>query len=113
MLDIVFGIPVSGPDDSFVRRIEHANEQFSQMKVPGAFLADTFPILQHIPAWCPGGAAQRFASVNRPLMASLHEEPFNVVKQDMVRRLYFHLKIWLEQLVGARRQQASDRPSDV
>ena len=84
-MDILYGIPVDGPDDSFIRRIDRANEEFSEMKVPGAFLADTFPILRHIPAWCPGGAAQRFASSYRLLADSLNEEPFNVVKQDMVR----------------------------
>ena len=55
------------------------------MKVPGAFLADTFPILRHIPAWCPGGAARRFASKHREMMSSLNEEPFNVIKEDMAR----------------------------
>ena len=84
-MDIVYGMSVSGPDDDFITRMEHVNDRFSEMKVPGAFLADTFPVLQYIPAWCPGGSAQRFASAHGSEMASLRDEPFEVMKQDMVR----------------------------
>ena len=90
-MDILYGISLSGPDDEFVLRVEESNEKFSEMKVPGAFLADTLPIVQHIPAWCPGGAAQRFASEHRALMTALRMEPFDVAKQDMVRTCSFTL----------------------
>ena len=84
-MDLVYGISLSGPEDDFVLRIEHVSETFGRMKVPGAFLADIIPVLQYIPTWCPGGAAQRFVSEHRPLITSLKNEPFNTVKADMVR----------------------------
>ena len=65
-LDVVYGMSVSGPEDGFILRIELANELFGKMKLPGAFLADMIPMLQYIPAWCPGGAAQRFSQKYRP-----------------------------------------------
>ena len=83
-MDIVYGVSLSGPDDEYIVQVERAAEQFNEMKVPGAFLADTLPILRHIPAWCPGGAAQRFASVHEPTMTSIRYEPFSLVKRDMV-----------------------------
>ena len=86
-MDIMYGMSVSGPEDEFILRIEDSSEKFGKMKVPGAFLADIFPVLQYIPAWCPGGAAQRHATVHRPVIMALKDEPFNVVKADMVRRL--------------------------
>lgn len=83
-MDITYGMTVSGPEDAFILRIEKSSEEFGKMKVPGAFLADSFPIFQYIPAWCPGGSAQRVASKHRPLVMSLKDEPFDVVKADMV-----------------------------
>lgn len=84
-MDIMYGIPVNGPEDDLILRIEKAAEEFGKMKVPGAFLADIFPIFQYIPAWCPGGAAQRVSSKHRAVVMSLKDEPFDVAKADMVR----------------------------
>ena len=84
-MDIVYGMTLSGPDDDFIVRMEYQSALFNQMKVPGAFLVDTFPILRHIPAWCPGGAARRFAASYKAVSTALRDEPFEVVKQDIVR----------------------------
>lgn len=84
-MDIVYGMTLSGPDDDFIVRMEYQSELFSQMKVPGAFLVDTFPILRYLPAWCPGGAYRRFASSYKSVSTALRAEPFEVVKRDMVR----------------------------
>ena len=81
----MYGISLSGPEDDFVHRVEQSNEMFSKMKIPGAFLADTVPIMRYIPGWCPGGAAQRAAFELRTLSDALRIEPFDVVKRDMVR----------------------------
>ena len=84
-LDIVYGKSVSGPEDEFILRLDEAGDTFGRTKVPGAFIADIIPIFQYIPAWCPGGAAQRVAQEHRPVIAALRDEPFNTVKTDMVR----------------------------
>ena len=83
-LDISYGISVSGPEDDFILRVESSAEDFGKMKVPGAFLADILPVFQYIPAWCPGGAAQRVAQKQRPISTALKNEPFDLVKAEMV-----------------------------
>ena len=83
-MDVLYGILVNGPDDKYILRGEESNDKFSEMKIPGAFLADSIPIMQYIPAWCPGGTAQRFASEHRKLSAALRLEPFDVAKRDLV-----------------------------
>ena len=92
-LDVVYGMSVSGPEDQFILRIELANELFGKMKLPGAFLADMIPMLQYIPAWCPGGAAQRFSQKYRPFFNRLNSEPFDIVKADMVRTLLLQAQV--------------------
>ena len=83
-MDIVYGISLSCPEDSYILLIEEVLKSFVDMKTPGAFLADVFPVLQYIPAWCPGGSAQRFAAEHRPSVTALRRKPFDVVKAELV-----------------------------
>ena len=86
-MDIVYGIALSGPEDSYILLIEEVMKSYVEMKTPGAFLADAIPILQCIPAWCPGGSAQRFAAEHRPSVIALRRKPFDVVKEELVGAL--------------------------
>ena len=82
---MVYGIKVTGVDDPNVVRMEDAGECFGVIKVPGAFWADSLPILQHIPAWAPGGSAQKVGAHYRPKILALNNEPFERVREELVR----------------------------
>ena len=84
MLDVVYGIQVTSVDDPNIVRTEKGGECFGKMKVPGAFWADSIPILQYIPAWAPGGSAQRFAAQHRPTALAMRDEPFGRVRTELV-----------------------------
>ena len=84
MLDVVYGIQVTSVDDPNIVRTEKGGECFGKMKVPGAFWADSIPILQYIPAWAPGGSAQRFAAQHRSTVLALRDEPFETVRGELV-----------------------------
>ena len=84
-MDIMYGMSVSGPEDEFILRIEDSSEKFGKMKVPGAFLADIFPVLQYIPAWCPGAGFQREFNAWRPTVRSIHDIPWAAAMEAKVR----------------------------
>ena len=80
-----YGFDKISYDDELVHDAEKLLSMFSEVVVPGRYLVNHIPILRHLPAWCPGGAAQRFASKYRPFFNDLKNEPFNAVKADMIR----------------------------
>ena len=84
-MDIVYGIPVKDMQDSYVLRMEHGAAGFGKMKVPGAFWADSIPLLRYIPGWAPGGSARKFGDYLKPIVMSCRDEPFDAVKREMVR----------------------------
>ncbi|TCD68726.1 hypothetical protein EIP91_010010 [Steccherinum ochraceum] len=44
--------------------------------VPGAFIAELVPLLKYIPAWLPGGSAQRFAEKHKYDVIEMRDKPF-------------------------------------
>lgn len=84
-MDTVYGITIEDMNDDYIVRMEEAAAAFGMIKVPGAFLADSFPLLRHIPGWAPGGSARRFGDNLKATVLSCKNEPFDTVKREIVR----------------------------
>ncbi|KAJ3553829.1 hypothetical protein NM688_g3409 [Phlebia brevispora] len=83
ILDIIYGIKVTGLDDPILSIIQQAAISFSEMKMPGAFLVDTFPILRHIPSWVPGVTFRKYGIIHRPKAAAMKDLPFSKTREDI------------------------------
>ncbi|KAH9925313.1 cytochrome P450 [Fomitopsis serialis] len=61
LLQITYGINAVDYDDPFIRAMERALKDFSDIAAPGAYLVDGFPFLKHIPECFPGASFKRIA----------------------------------------------------
>lgn len=75
-------------DDPLVNLAEESVTLTNTAAVPGRFLVDTVPVLQYIPAWVPGATFQRIAQQGKLLLDELVENPFNLVKKELVRDFF-------------------------
>ena len=51
---------------------------------PALWILDTFPILKYVPSWFPGAGFQNKAAHSRRVCASMIEEPFRYVEEQLV-----------------------------
>ncbi|KAF5325396.1 hypothetical protein D9619_009676 [Psilocybe cf. subviscida] len=83
ILNISYGIKISGFDDPYVLNVEESIEALNATSIPGSFLVDLIPALQYVPSWLPGAEfkkkARHWTEVNRKVV----ELPFNHVAQQM------------------------------
>lgn len=87
ILNIAYGIKISGFDDPYVATIQESVEGLNIAGIPGSFLVDLIPALKYVPSWFPGAEFKKkaayFAQVNQKVI----ELPFNHVAQQMVSTL--------------------------
>ena len=83
-MDVTYGIKIKGMDDPFVTEIQDAIVSFNQMKVPGRFWVNVFPILGRLPRWFPGVTFHQYCEQHKPSVAAVKEHPFSQTMQDMV-----------------------------
>ncbi|KAH9928065.1 cytochrome P450 [Fomitopsis serialis] len=84
ILKIIYGYTVEKENDEYLRIVDTAMDEFSVATAPGAYLADIFPILTHIPAWFPGAQWKRTAQVWRKDLDMMRNIPFEFTKAQMV-----------------------------
>ncbi|KAI9001294.1 cytochrome P450 [Trametes punicea] len=77
------GYKVQDENDPFVATVDEAMEQFAVCTAPGAFLANIFPALAHIPAWFPGAGFRKTAAAWRKTLDEMCDRPHEFVKQQM------------------------------
>ncbi|KAI0332487.1 cytochrome P450 [Cubamyces sp. BRFM 1775] len=77
------GYQVQDENDPFVATVDEAMEQFAVCTAPGAFLANIFPALAHIPAWFPGAGFRKIAAAWRRTLDEMCDKPHEFVKQRM------------------------------
>ncbi|KAJ5171869.1 hypothetical protein N7492_004462 [Penicillium capsulatum] len=81
ILDISYGYRVDPfKPDHFVRSIGTALDEFAIAAQPGTWLVDIFPILKHVPSWCPGAGFKRSAAVWRERAVDLTSRPYAFAK---------------------------------
>ncbi|KAF8168808.1 cytochrome P450 [Mycena galopus ATCC 62051] len=83
ILSTTYGIRIQPENDPFVATAERVGYSLAKASEPGAFLVNSFPILQKVPAWMPGAGFQRQAAIWRRDAVDLVEAPFDIIKQRM------------------------------
>ncbi|KAI0771956.1 cytochrome P450 [Trametes elegans] len=81
------GYEVQAENDPFVATVDEAMEQFAVCTAPGAFLANIFPALAHIPSWFPGAGFKKTAAAWRRTLDEMCDKPHEFVKQQMAAGL--------------------------
>ena len=80
----MYGIRLHEGDEKYAHTALTAMEGLSITRVTGRFWAEYFPILKYIPAWFPGGCAQKVAAFYKPYVQATRTEPFAEVANAMV-----------------------------
>ncbi|KAM5539389.1 hypothetical protein V8D89_006841 [Ganoderma adspersum] len=76
LLKVVYGIDVDNGDHEIVNGIRAAAQGFSEALVPGKFLVEFIPWLEHIPAWFPGAGFQKKFAKWRAMQVAFRIAPF-------------------------------------
>ncbi len=84
IMRIAYGIEVKEEDDEYVKAVEDGVATFNQAFVPGAFLVETFPLLQYVPIWSPGGGFKRIAAAWQKIAHKMRDVPFERTLEAMV-----------------------------
>ena len=84
IMRISYGIEVKEENDEYVTAVEDGVATFNEAFVPGAFLVETFPSLQYIPSWLPGGGFKRIAAAWRTVAHRMRDVPFERTLEAMV-----------------------------
>ncbi|KAK4545621.1 hypothetical protein LTR36_002574 [Oleoguttula mirabilis] len=84
ILDIVYGYTIEPHGkDPLVALIDQAMEEFSAAIVPGKWLVDILPFLEHIPEWMPGAGFKRIARAYRRTAMDVVNVPYAFAKAQM------------------------------
>lgn len=86
ILDITYGINVSGMYDEYVTLAEDAVFSATISNALGEFWVEHFPFLRHLPSWVPGARFRRFAEHYKPIIAKLRDQPFAKIQKEIVSR---------------------------
>ncbi|KAI0367632.1 O-methylsterigmatocystin oxidoreductase [Pilatotrama ljubarskyi] len=85
IMDIVYGISVAEHNDAYIRLAEKAAAIFTEIVVPGRYLVELLPFLQHIPAWFPGAGFKRDAARWFKDVSAVRDVPYDATLTAMQR----------------------------
>ncbi|KAI0743770.1 cytochrome P450 [Daedaleopsis nitida] len=80
VLAITYGLSPDKADNEYVTQAEDTMRMVSKYTHPGAFLADMFPVLKHLPSWMP---FHQTARDGKAMIEHLVTKPFEHVKSEM------------------------------
>ncbi|KAI0771958.1 cytochrome P450 [Trametes elegans] len=80
IITITYGYRVRGENDPIVKTVDQAMEDFGRTSAPGAYLADTFPFLRHVPSWFPGAQWKERVAEQNKTFERMANVPFDWVK---------------------------------
>ncbi|EKM56931.1 uncharacterized protein PHACADRAFT_208100 [Phanerochaete carnosa HHB-10118-sp] len=60
-------------------------EIFTETVIPGAWLVDSLPILDHLPSWFPFAAFKRYQEMAKPIVVESVTKPFEIVKKHLAQ----------------------------
>lgn len=83
IMQVVYGYEMAPRDDLFASIADRASEMLTNSFFPGAALVNTFPMLQHLPEWCPGAGFKKYARQCRKLTRELRDRPYEYVQETM------------------------------
>lgn len=80
---VTYGYSVTGPHDPFIATPENAFKSLL-VAITENYLVDSYPSLQHLPAWLPGMGFKRQAEELRKFPTRMANEPFDWTCKRMV-----------------------------
>ncbi|KAI0767233.1 cytochrome P450 [Fomes fomentarius] len=83
VMRIAYGIEVEEEEDEYVKAVEDGVATFNKAFVPGAFLVETFPSLQYVPSWSPGGGFKGVAAAWQKIAHKMRDVPFERTLEAM------------------------------
>ncbi|KAL0942946.1 cytochrome p450 oxidoreductase [Colletotrichum truncatum] len=72
-------------NDYLIDKAGQAMDEFTRAAVPGAFLVDTFPLLQYVPDWFPGTGWKQVAKQFGETVKSISNKPYAFVKHQVAQ----------------------------
>ncbi|EPQ55346.1 cytochrome P450 [Gloeophyllum trabeum ATCC 11539] len=85
MMEVTYGIRVSGWDDRYLSTAERVARHFMEALVPVAFLVERIPFLKYVPAWFPFAGFRRKMAKWREDVQVAFRDPYEYVKESMGR----------------------------
>ncbi|KAK0439110.1 cytochrome P450 [Armillaria borealis] len=83
MLRIIYGYEMQEETDQFLELVDRASEYFALATTPGKFLANSIPMIRHIPDWFPGAGFKQITKEWRATIFDLVDRTHDYVKQQM------------------------------
>lgn len=80
-----YGFEDAGHNTSLMHNAEKLIVAFGAARIPGRFLVNTFPILQHVPEWFPGAGFKRYFRELAEMSRRTVQIPFSDVQERLVR----------------------------
>ncbi|KAN0092646.1 Cytochrome P450 [Tylopilus felleus] len=90
IMKVVYGYEMARQDDLFATIADRASEMLTNSFFPGAALVNAFPILQHLPEWCPGAGFKKYAKKCKQLTRQLQDLPYDFVRKQMAEGIAPH-----------------------
>ena len=84
-LMLMYGYRPESYDDPAIVAADHSTEEGFRLYLPGATLANLFPILLHVPSWFPGAEFKRKGNKVKALVEETKRIPREHVKKEFVR----------------------------
>lgn len=97
--------------DEYIRTAESAMSALSAAQVPGRFWIEFLPALRLVPRWSPGAYFKSWAERYKPIIDRMVDQPFDVVKRDMVCRLLIGKNVQMVLTIVLRKSAGHAGPS--
>ncbi|KZT11608.1 cytochrome P450 [Laetiporus sulphureus 93-53] len=83
LLEVTYGCSVKGPDDPMTAMLLIFMNNLSAATLPGAWLVDFVPQLEHLPTWMPGAQFLRTAASWKKLSQRISWSPYLWCKENL------------------------------
>ncbi|KAI0341735.1 cytochrome P450 [Trametopsis cervina] len=87
ILNVVYGMPVTGMDDPYIKLASKAMDVQVESNLFGAFWVEFIPFLKYLPSWAPGSYAVRYGARWRQIVMQLAHRGFDEVKDGKVNSM--------------------------
>ncbi|OJT02809.1 O-methylsterigmatocystin oxidoreductase [Trametes pubescens] len=85
VMRVAYGIKISESNDEYVKMAEDGLAAFSNLLVPGKYLAEQFLVLRFLPKWIPGAQFLRDAANAKMAAHRVRDVPWSRTLEEMVR----------------------------
>ncbi|KAI0642611.1 CyP450 monooxygenase [Trametes meyenii] len=85
IMDVAYGIQVAEENDPYIALARRSAAVFTDIVIPGKYLAEVIPLLKHLPSWFPGAASKRDIRRRGADVSPLRDMPYEATLAAMSR----------------------------